>query len=71
MKLTRKDIAELEVAAKNYVPKKLYWTESELIVLRQFFRRVPAAMLAEKIGRSINACKTRFLLEERAGRIQR
>lgn len=53
--MNAKDIKELEVAAKNYSAPNRKWSEKDRDTVKQFYRRVPLSLLAEKLGRSPGA----------------
>lgn len=58
--LTVQDRKELEAAAKVYVPKRRTWSKKDLDDLLLFWSRVPDALIAKKLGRSINSCRCQF-----------
>jgi hypothetical protein len=54
-------VKELEEAAKLYKPRCKPWTPAEDEVLRRFYGRVNRGLLANKLGRSAEAVKSRWL----------
>ena len=54
--IAKADIAELEAAAKVYVPH-VAWTKDQLAVLRRFYCKVSMNLLASKLHRTPGSCQ--------------
>jgi len=55
------DFSDLQQLAESYAPRNRGWTDEETKVLRMFYGKVPARVLAKKLGRSLNSIYLKHL----------
>ena len=61
------DVADLEAAAKTYVPKARPWTAEEKEIVLQFYGKVPRHLLAKKFNRSAGSVEQVVIRMRREG----
>jgi hypothetical protein len=54
--MNKRDLAELRMVKQGFKPRNRPWSEQDMRVLFEFYGKVPMALLAKKLDRTITAC---------------